>query len=445
MRKIPLFPNALLLHVHYQLSDVDMKVVIMNTADIEGGAARCAQRLHHGLRQAGQDSTYFVQKKDGPDVDVVTANTWSQRLFADLRPGIDRIPMRLYRNRQRAPFSTGLMGSFSMEPILTLDPDIVNLHYVGEGFLPIRSLANINKPIVWTLHDSWPFTGGCHLPGDCEAYEKSCGKCPILRSKTSNDLSWWILRNKINQWSDLNLTIVADSSWLADCARRSSLFSKLRIESINPGLNLNSYAPLDRATARSILSLPQGKKLILFGAMHSTVDPNKGFQLLLPALQHLSKTPLGAEAEVLIFGASRPASVPNFGMPSHYLGRLHDDISLAVLYSAADVMVVPSIRESFGQTASESMACGTPVVAFAATGLLDIVTHKHNGYLAKPYDPLELAQGIEWVLSREKSDSISLAENARKTAVAQFSIKDMTASYVDLFQDILHSSEGVED
>lgn len=419
-----------------------MKVVLMNTTDIEGGAARCAHRLHNGLRHAGVDSTYFVQKKLGTDEDVMTSRTWSHRLFADLRPGIDRLPMRLYGQRQRGPFSTGLMSPLDMTPVVSLDPDVVNLHYVGEGFVPIRSLAEIGKPIVWTLHDSQPFTGGCHLPGDCKAYEQACGNCPMLGSTAANDLSHWILHQKADQWRDLNITIATDSSWLADCARKSSLFGSRRIEPINPGLNLRAYNPVDRVIAKSILSLPQDKKLILFGAMHSTSDPNKGFQFLLPAVQHLSKTALGAGTEVVVFGASRSASAPNFGMPSNYLGRLHDDISLAVLYSAADVMVVPSIRESFGQTASEAMACGTPVVAFAATGLLDIVTHQHNGYLAKPYDPMELARGIAWVLSRDVGESCALSDNARKTAVARFSIEAMTASYVDLFKDVIGSSVG---
>lgn len=414
-----------------------MKVVVMNTTDIEGGAARCAHRLHNGLRKADIDSTYFVQTKFGVEPDVVSSKSWGHKLFANLRPGIDRLPMRLYRHRQRGPFSTGLMSSVDIAPVIALNPDVVNLHYVGEGFMPIRSLAKLGKPIVWTLHDSQPFTGGCHLPGECRAYEKACGNCPLLGSTSSYDLSRWILLHKENQWRDLNMTIVTDSSWLADCARKSSLFGSRRIESINPGLNLKTYVPVDRAAARSILSLPQNKKLILFGAMQSTSDLNKGFQLLLPSVQHISKTALRDDTEVVIFGASKPDSAPDFGMPSHYLGRLHDDISLAVLYSAADVMVVPSIRESFGQTASEAMACGTPVVAFAATGLLDIVTHQHNGYLAKPYESMDLALGIEWVLSRDLCESHMLSDNARQTATARFSIESMTASYIDLFNDVI--------
>lgn len=232
------------------------------------------------------------------------------------------------------------------------------------------------------------------------------------------------------------MTIVTDSSWLAECVKNSSLFKHYRVEAINPGLDLNCFKPVDKKLARSLLSLPVDKKLILFGAMHSTSDSNKGFQFLQPAIQSLSKTTLGAHAELIVFGASEPANPPNLGMKAHYMGRLHDDLSLSVLYSAADVMVVPSIRESFGQTASESMACGTPVVAFGTTGLLDIVDHELNGYLAAPYEPEDLANGIMWVLSLGEVGSKSLSLNARNKAEKAFSIELMTQKYLSLFSKL---------
>lgn len=417
-----------------------MKIVVMNTSDTEGGAARCAHRLHMGFQAAGSDSTYFVQKKFGTDESTLSNQSVFGKLAAEVRPGLDRLPMRLYRNRTGGPFSTGLTTTFSFSKINTLSPDIVNLHYVGEGFLPNRSLKQIKCPIVWTLHDSQPFTGGCHLPGECISYEQACGKCPKLGSNKPQDLSNWIWRNKTKAWSDLNLTIVTDSTWLAGCAQKSSLFRGLRVEAINPGLSLSAYKPIDKSLARSILSLPIDKKLILFGAMHSTSDSNKGFQYLKPAIEQLSKTVLKDEAELIIFGATAPKVQPDLGMKSHYLGRLHDDISLSVLYSAADVMVVPSIRESFGQTASEAMACGTPVVAFGATGLLDIVEHKLNGYLATPYQYQDLASGINWAISGDEAARKILSERARATAERKFSIDLMTQKYLMLFNDILKSN-----
>lgn len=412
----------------------------MNTADIEGGAARCAYRLHKGLQSLGADSTYVVQNKFSTDEDVLTYRTKLNRLSAVVRPSLDRMPIRFYRNRVKGYFSTGLMTRFDPSSINRLSPDIINLHYVAEGFLPIESLKLFNRPIVWTLHDSWPFTGGCHLPGDCNRYQQSCGACPILGSKNSHDLSYWIWRRKTKSWHDLNMTIVTDSTWLAECVRNSSLFRNYRVEAINPGLDVMRYRPIDKKNARSLLSLPIDKKLILFGAMHSTSDANKGFQFLQPAIQRLSKTKLGGHAELVIFGASEPSNPPDLGMKAYYMGRLHDDISLTVLYSAADVMVVPSIRESFGQTASEAMACGTPVVAFGATGLLDIVEHKKTGYLANPYDTEDLANGIAWILHDTKL-RMCISTQARLKSEKAFSLELMVSKYLTLFADICRNRE----
>lgn len=262
----------------------------------------------------------------------------------------------------------------------------------------------------------------------------------MLGSVNGHDLSYWIWRRKLNAWGDLSMTIVTDSTWLAGCVKKSSLFKNYRVESINPGLSLACYKPIDRRTARSLLRLPVDKKMILFGAMHSTSDTNKGFQFLQPAIQFLAKTSWGAGADLVIFGASAPSIPIDLGMKSHYMGRLYDDIGLALLYSAADVMVVPSIRESFGQTASEAMACGTPVVAFSATGLLDIVEHKQSGYLATPYEPDDLANGISWVLSRDADESESLAQRARAKAEKAFSIELMARKYLTLFDDLLRNA-----
>lgn len=415
----------------------DMKIVVMNTSDIEGGAARCAYRLYKGLRSEGVVSTYIVQEKCGTDSDVMVNKTVFGRLAPILRPAIDRIPVRAYRRRQKGYFSTGLVTSFSADYVNKLSADVINLHYVASGFLPITALRQFNKPIVWTLHDSWPFTGGCHLQGDCHRYRESCGACPMLGSQSQTDLSYRIWKRKMLEWKDLNITVATDSHWLSECARSSSIFSGRRVETINPGLDLKRYRPIEKHAARALLSLPPDKKLILFGAMHSTSDPNKGFQLLQPAIKKIAVSALSHKTELVIFGASEPADSPDLGIKSHYMGRLHDDVSLAALYSAADVMVVPSLRESFGQTASEAMACGTPVVAFAATGLLDIIDHKTNGYLATPFLPDELASGIAWVLSLDGPAREAVSGSAREKAEKRFSVELMTKKYMELFVDLI--------
>ena len=240
---------------------------------------------------------------------------------------------------------------------------------------------------------------------------------------------------KRTSWKNLDLTIVTPSSWLGECAKESSLFSQTRVEVIPNGIDLNRFKPIDKNIARDILCLPKDKRLILFGTMSAINDQNKGFYLLKKAFKRFFSKEY-KDIELVIFGSSKPKDEDDLGFKTHYLGHLNDEISLAVVYSAADVMIVPSIQEAFGQTASESLACGTPVVAFGNTGLSDIVEHQKNGYLAKPFDTGDLACGIKWVLEDDKRWK-KLSENAREKVVNEFDIIRVAKRYTDLYKEIL--------
>jgi glycosyltransferase involved in cell wall biosynthesis len=283
----------------------------------------------------------------------------------------------------------------------------------------------------------WAFTGGCHYDENCGLYSENCGKCPILNSKNEKDLSYKVLRRKKRAWRDLNLTIVTPSHWLAKCARASALFHDQRIEVIPNGLDLKVFQPIDKHFAQNLLSLPQGKKFILFGAFRSMDKRRKGFHLLQPALQELARnTAWNTGLEMIIFGVSEPYNPPDLGLKTHYMGYLHDDISLAILYSAANVMVVPSVQEAFGQTALEAIACGTPVVAFHTTGLIDIIEHMKTGYLAKPFDSNDLANGITWILSDNERWQ-TLSQQERQKVENEFAQEHVAQRYASLYEEIL--------
>lgn len=143
-------------------------------------------------------------------------------------------------------------------------------------------MKRLDLPLVWTCHDMWAFTGGCHYSGNCDRYTKSCGSCPQLHSGTDRDLSRWVWQRKHQAWKELNLTIVTPSKWLAECARNSSLCQGLRIEVIPNGLDTQIYKPINKQQARNILGLPLDAQIILFGAIGATSAPRKGFQLLKP-------------------------------------------------------------------------------------------------------------------------------------------------------------------
>jgi len=418
-----------------------MNVLHLSTSDIDNGGARAAHRLHQGLRSLGCNSQMLVRAKFSSD-DSVTAE---RSPLTKLAPPVSELPLRLY-SKQQGVFSPQWFPDVLAARATELNPDVINLHWVCNGYLRIETLTQFKQPLVWTLHDMWPFTGGCHYNQDCDRYKTSCGSCPLLHSNRSKDLSRWVWQRKAKAWKNANLTIVATTSWMADCARSSSLFNNSRVEVIPLGLDTDKYRPLNQQFAREVLNLPQDKQLILFGAVNGTSDRRKGFHLLQPALQQLSKAGWQDSIELVIFGASQPETAIDLGFKSHYLGYVRDDITLALIYSATDVMVVPSLQESFGQTASEALSCGTPVVAFNATGLKDIVDHQKTGYLATPFEIDDLAKGIAWMLEDEERHQ-KLRFLAREKSLQEFASEVQAHRYLILYEKLLENSSkvGVKD
>lgn len=413
-----------------------IKVSIIGTDDTTGGAARSTYRLHQGLLGISVDSKFYALNKKGDDVTVLKQNSTFQKLIGMIRPYIDLLFLKLYKKRSRGTaFTTAMVPSSRWLRTTAFKADIVNFHWVAGGYVSIESLASIKRPVVWTLHDSWVFTGGCHVPQDCKRYTDECGQCPQLGSKSNLDLSRIIYKRKNYYWAKSNITLVTPSRWLADCARKSSLFKDHHIEVIPNGIDTNIFKVLDKKECRKILNLPEEGKIILFGAVGGTSDLNKGFQFIQPTLKELSNKTNFKNTKLLIFGASKPEHPPEMGFETFYIGRLNDDVSLNVLYSAADVILVPSMQENLPNVVMESMASGTPVVAFDIGGIPDMVEHKVNGYLARPYDCADMAKGIQWMLEGEQQKNLS--KLCRDKITENFDLTIVARKYEQLFRSLL--------
>lgn len=410
-----------------------MRVVHVNTSETQGGAARAASRIHKALLQTGIDSHMLVQSKETDDCTVMGPGTSMQKAAAIIRPFLDKLPKLFYKNGPKAHFSAAWVPMSGIaNRINALKPDIVHLHWIGEGMMSIEEIARIKSPIIWTLHDSWAFTGGCHVRLSCERYLDGCGSCPVLGSRRQRDLSSIVFNRKKRTYSKIkNFSITAPSKWLAESAAASKLLGERKVVPIPIPLDTRSFSPVAKSVARNILNLPEKKQFILFGAKNALGDQNKGFTLLLDSLNRIQTE----DVELLIIGSNKPAIPFETGIETHYLGTIHDNIALQIIYSAADVTVVPSYQEAFGQAATESMSCGTPVVAFGTTGLLDIVDHKANGYLAEPYSTADLAKGIDWVLSNKNNETTSRA--AREKAVSAFDVSVVIQAYLDQYKKAL--------
>lgn len=313
-----------------------------------------------------------------------------------------------------------------MQSLNASDADVLHLHWVQSGMLSIADIGRLKKSVVWTLHDLWAFCGAEHYTEEFrwrEGYRAN--NRPVYES--GFDLNRWAWALKRKHWQ-CPMHIVTPSRWLATCVRESALMRDWPVNVVPNCLDTERWQPLEKSLARQLLRLPTDVPLLLFGAMGGSNDPRRGFDLLVQALAHLrGEVP---DLQLLVFGQLSPRYPSDLGFPIHYTGHLHDDLSLRALYSAADALVIPSRLDNLPNTGVEALTCGTPVVAFNAGGLPDIVNHQHTGYLARPFEAEDLASGIKWVLATD----IQLGVNARAQAVTRFSNAVIAAHYQQIYE-----------
>lgn len=415
-----------------------MKVLHV-TYSLDGGAGIACKRLHEALLKSGVDSNVLVAR--------LGARSTAKKsvAFGNIRLFFNRVQNSLlYRLSNKLldgqPRSISLFRTGLHKPINAFNPDLVHLHWPCAEMIAIEEIARINAPIVWTLHDMWPFCGAEHY-SDSDRYISGYQKAEIRdRHSTESevdvakgsfvDIDRWVFKRKIRCWNAKLPSIVTPSNWLAACARQSQLFRHQEVVAIPNCLDLNVFKPMQQEGCRQQLGLPMDKKLVLFGAFTPS-DHRKGGDLLQQSLSRIESPDL----ELVVFGAESGPRIA--GLTTHWLGSFKDEADLAQLYNAVDVITVPSRQEVFGQTASEPLACGVPVVAFDIGGLSDIVDHKTTGYLAKPFDADDLKDGIEYVLGLPKAEYELMCANARTKAERDFDESRVADQYVGIYQSML--------
>lgn len=414
-----------------------MRILHCNTHDAVGGAAIAARRIHYALLEAGLESRMYVRDAQTGVPTVLPCKTnIPRRLWNKVANKLEY----LVRQHFYAPPQTAGYCTFNILPwgIVSTLPDVgqalTHLHWLTDRFLLSGALARIQTPIVWTLHDRNPLTGGCHVRQGCERYKGKCGQCPQLGSAKERDLSRWNWHCKRDALRGKRVHVVCPSACLADEARQSSLLGSFPVSVIPNCVPSDIYRPMDKALCRSLLNIPNdGKPLLLFGAMSPTSDYNKGYDLLTATLVQIPRD----SYRCLIFGACAPLREQSAGGgDTIWLGRLHDDISIAIAYNAADVFVCPSREEAFSLTTLESLSCGTPVVGFNIGGLPDMINHGEHGFLAKPYDTNELALHIQ-VLLADCHLRQRMGHAAREKVKCCYTPEVVVQLYMNVYEEIL--------
>ncbi len=405
-----------------------MKVLHLNTYK-SGGAYRAARRIHEAVTKQGVNSAMlFVQGSSEKDS---IAWHWQEKIPHKLFCRMNNAELKKYD--VKSYFSTDRHGFDIADLQKCKDADILHFHWISDGMISIKSIRKIlqsGKKVVWTMHDMCPFTGGCHYSEECSRYENGCGRCSVLNSKRDADLSARIYKDKAAVYSRGEIQPVGCSRWIAECAGKSGLFRGFNPIAIPNPIDTDVFDVIDKKTARDILNLSLNKKLILFGAIGADGDRRKGFKELCEALKDMS----GDDYICIVFGNGSEIS-GHIGIDTISLGCINDDFHLKCIYNAADVFVCPSLYENLANTVMESLSCGTPVVAFDVGGLKDMIDHRVNGYLAKPYDTKDLAEGIRSCALND------LRNEARECVENRFSYDIIGKKYKELYERVLNSDK----
>ncbi len=416
-----------------------MRVLIVNTSERTGGAAIAAARLREALGNNGVKATMLVSKKETDAITVAAPHDAALIKYNFLR---ERFAIwkangfhkhRLFET-DAARFGVDITGLKEFK-----EADVIHLHWVNQGFISLKGIAKIlrcGKPVVWTMHDMWPFTGICHYTGECDRFKNSCGKCPLLyRGGYSCDLSCRVFARKRKLYRAANITFVACSDWLAESARSSALLEGKRVLSIPNPINMKLYCPRNMAEARESLALPLGKKLLLFAAYRVT-NKIKGIDYLCQAISKLADEHPDITSNIAVVAVGKESDALKSLLPVkvYSFGYVSNEKKMIDIYNACNLFLIPTMQDNLPNTIMESMSCGVSCVAFNVGGIPQMIDHKKNGYIAEYKNAGDFAEGILWSLSGSRAAMLS--EAARAKVAADFSEAAVSRKYIDLYSSI---------
>ena len=425
-----------------------MKILLLNYHDSGGGAANAAERLLSALRQYNIDVTIGVVKKTKYNNDVILLKKLS---FFD-RYKYLRIVRKIFE--KSASFIKDMYMKNTSNPILhstnkkTLidinyinnsDCDLVHLHWINFDMISIEDIAKINKPIVWTIHDSWVFCGAEHYPNILEndiRFIEGYNKKNKPKTTLDPDICRKTWERKRKSWKNIKINFISPSNYEKECFNKSALFrnSKSNCIVIPNIIPENIFRSIDKQMLKELYQIPSDKKIIGFGAADMVIGKKsiKGEYLLLDALKKIQNK---SEYHLVIFGDNNNLLFNELQMPTFSTGFISNPYILAGIYNLCDVFVCPSLLENLPNVCIESQFCGVPVAAFNTGGIPDIIEHKKTGYLAQCFNTEDLYNGILYCIDNHDE----LSRNALIKAQKDFNNKDIIQKHIDLYNTVLNN------
>ena len=420
-----------------------MRVLIINTSERMGGAAIAAGRLMDALRNNGIQAKMLVRDKQTDRVTVIGLKKSLWKIWQFIWERIVIWKANHFKKHNLFEVDIANTGTNVISLPELSQADVIHLHWINQGMLSLKDIRRIiesGKPIVWTMHDMWPFTGICHYAGDCDKYTTHCENCPILYKGNKKDLSFHTFQQKKRMLEGSHIHFVSCSQWLGNMAKRSKLIGNHSIVSIPNAINTNLFKPRDKQAARHKLGLPMDKQLLLFGSMKTT-DKRKGIDYLVNACELLAKShpDFCKQLGVVILGKESNLYESLFPFPIYSMNYVNSEKELADIYNAVDLYVTPSLQDNLPNTIMEAMACGIPCVGFNVGGIPEMIDHLHNGYVADYKSAEDFANGIHWALSEGEYESLS--QEAHRKVLTSYSESAVAKRYIEIYNKIMGNKD----
>lgn len=390
------------------------KIVHINFWDNFGGAAIAAYRHCEAMRRAGIDASMIVLDKQTTSKSFIheaIPNKWKRKFFFLAQAVTQNFVKKKFAIKES--YSYPVVSVKISENRLIKEADVIYIHWVAASMIStkeIEKLLKTGKPVRWYMHDMNPITGGCHYSLECKKYKTGCKDCKLTATRFMGiDLAKKQFDSRMRRWEKYdNLEAYTPSEWLAQCVMESDIWKGHKVTVFPNVLDTEKFHPADKNAARDMLGIKSNRKLILFGAA-DLGNEYKGWKYLCGAINSLDRD----KYEAVIFGEERTEIKESVNIDCHFVGHLRDELSLIMVYNAADVFVSASLADNYPNVIIEAMACGVPCVGFRTGGLPDQIEHGKNGFLAEYRNTESLADGIRYVCECEEKEYLQMKKNAR--------------------------------
>ena len=409
-----------------------LKILHISSSNIYGGSTKAAVNLHKSLLKENVHSFFLSQDNELNISNSLSKQSSFTNILNIIKNGIARKICKTYKSKKKETLSISIFNTNILNKINNSDCDLVNLHWICNEFISISQIKKINKPIVWSLYDMWPFSGAEHY-SDSNRYSEGYLKNNRNKEEKGFDINKWVWKRKLKNFN-FQFPLVAPSEWLKDCAKKSFIFRDFKIHKIGHAIDINAWGVIDKDYSKDLFEVDKKKKLIIFFSSGSTQNHRKGLDYLFKIIKNLKVE--DKTYELIIVGQRKKINFLD-KKNVRYIDFLKDDMSRKILYNAADLILAPSRTEAFGLVVAEAAACGTPSVGFENTGVSEIILQKKTGYLAKEDNVIDFAKGIEWFFEDYKRFS-SLGIKAQEHVLDNFSDNIIAKQYISIYKEILN-------